>query len=126
MDIIPDFSEEVSFEPIPVGVYKARVIGGELKKSKEKETPYVNWKLEVFGAEGDLAKANTKILFAMTMLAGKAAGRLKEFAKAAGKPLEQGKAFQIADYLGSEMQIGVSTRTYEGKDQNEVKAFSSL
>src|SRR5574343_35580 len=104
MNITPDFSESADFTPVMPGVYKTRVIGVEAKTSKAGNA-YLNWKLQIFGAEGDLAKMNNRPLFAMTMTSGSAAGRLRDFAKACKKPIESGKAFSTDDYMGCELQV---------------------
>ena len=124
--ITPDFSEAQETGPIPPGVYNARIVDAEVKTSKNNNT-YINWKLQLFGAEGELSKYNNWPVFYRTMTSGKAAGMLKQFAKAV-----LGEAPQQVDtdqFLGKEVQIALA----EAKDQDgntshwpEVKSVKAL
>ena len=80
--LVPDFSEALETTQIPPGVYKVRVDSWEAKESKTSGKPYLNWKLVIFGAEGDLHKQNNRPVFLITMLQGPGAGVLKDFLKA--------------------------------------------
>lgn len=103
-DILPDFSEAADYSTVEPGVYKTRVIESEVKTSAKGNT-YINWKLEIFGAEGEMSKFNKRTLFAMTMTSGAAAGKLKDFAKACGRNLESGKPFSKETFHGCELMI---------------------
>jgi len=109
-EITPDFSEvsEVNNEPIPSGVYKTQVLAAE-QKTSEKGQQYISWKLNIVGAEGDLAKFNNQWIFHSTMCEGKAANMLKKFYKAAmGEDLTG--AFDTEQLLGKEVQVVVEQR----------------
>jgi hypothetical protein len=85
LDITPDFSEAVEFDDsqVPPGVYKGRIDSWVSKVSKEKGTPYIQWKFVIFGAEGDLARQNNRPVFLSTMLKGPGTGVLKQLLVAA-------------------------------------------
>lgn len=81
--ITPDFSEaQETGGTIPPGLYKARIVEAEQKTSKN-GNPYLNWKMQIFGAEGDLAKYNNWPFYYMTMTSGRAAGNLRDLCQAA-------------------------------------------
>lgn len=84
MSITPDFSEAVEFDDsqVPPGIYKVRVDSFTNKVSKEKEIPYIQWKLVIFGASGELERQNNRPVFLSTMLKGPGTGVLKQFLKA--------------------------------------------
>jgi hypothetical protein len=107
MNITPDFSEAVEFsdEQVKPGVYKVRVDSWQNKVSKAGAS-YIQWKLVIFGAEGDFAKSNNRPLFVNTMLKGPGAGILKQFLVAAlGElPTDWSPGWQNA-LIGREMQI---------------------
>lgn len=110
--ITPDFSEASESSPVPAGVYKARITGVEEKStgpnSKNPGSPYLNWKLTIFGAEGDFARQNNRILFMMTMLSGGGAGRLKDLAKAALGSVPE--PFDTDLLMGKEIEVVVAER----------------
>jgi len=103
--ITPDFSEMIEFDDaqVPPGVYNVRVDSWEKKTSKA-GNDYLNWKLVIFGAEDDLAKQNNRVLFLITMLSGKAAGKLKEFLTAALGTIPP-KGFNPDALVGKELQV---------------------
>lgn len=129
MEITPDFSEAVADTgaSVPDGTYKVRVVEVEMKDSKA-GNKYLNWKLEIFGAEGEVARFNNWKIYHRTMLAGKGAGMLKSFVKAATGTDVTG-SFSTDTIIGKELQVTVKT----GLDQNgepsrypEVKAVKAI
>lgn len=125
MQISPDFSEAVDFGKIPNGIYKARIIGCEMKTSQAGNS-YLNWKLQVFGAEGAFASYNNRTLTHMTMTTGKGSGNLKQLLKAT---LETEGAFDTDALLGKEIEITLGDkRNQDGtvSDYPEVKAVNKL
>ena len=104
MIITPDFSEAVELknEPIVPGVYKTRITDCEQKTARS-GSKYLNWKLTIFGAEGDFARQNNRPVFMMTMIEGKGAGRLKEFAKAALGRVPT--PIDTDEFLGKEVEV---------------------
>jgi hypothetical protein len=116
MLITPDLSEAVEqkeSEPMPTGVYKVRVEGVELLTTKAGEKR-LNWKLVVFGAEGELARYNNWPVYYSTMLSGKGAGMFTAFVKAtAGKTVQPGDAFDTDECLGKEVQANIAQRRNE-------------
>jgi len=120
--IKPDFSEVVEVTP---GVYNIRVVNEELKKSQA-GNEYIQWKLEIFGADDE--RLNGTKLTHRTMIGGKGAGILKQFINAltGEAPLAE---FDTADLLNREASVVVVA----GKDQHgqpsgwpEVKAVKAL
>ncbi len=109
MEITPDFSEAVELAEgqVPDGTYKVRVVGVELKDSKA-GNKYLNWKLEIFGAEGEVARYNNWKVFHRTMISGKGAGMLKSFVKAATGEELQGNLNTDA-ILGKELTATLKT-----------------
>lgn len=124
--ITPDFSEAVENTPIPSGVYKARISDCTQKTSKAGNA-MLDWKLTIFGAEGEYAKQNNRPVFMNTMLSGPGAFRLKDLAKAAlGEVPTQ---IDTDNFLGKEVEITVASRLQEdGTPSNfpDVKAVRSL
>lgn len=125
--VVPDFSEAVEAAPIPDGVYSARVIGSEIKTSRA-GNDYVKWKLQVFGAEGDLTPINNRVVYHNTMLAGPGSGILKSFQKAiVGRVIEAG--FDTDEFLGKEAQVTLVTTLDDNGEKRlwpEVKAVKAL
>lgn len=129
MRITPDFSEAVSRDPIADGIYHARIIEASLQPSKKNPTEsYIKWKLELFGAEGDLAKENGKMLFYNTMITGKGAGMLKDLVHAAtGKEIDAD--FDTDELLGQQVTVTLKARIKEDgtadawPDVKAVKAY---
>lgn len=121
--VTPDFTE-VQGALLP-GVYSARVADVEAKTSKAGK-PYLNWKLETFGAND--AAANGRVFFHSTPTTGKGAFRLQELYKAAvGEDLVGG--FDTEMLLGREVKAVL----VDGVDQQgnakawpEVKSVSAL
>lgn len=129
MIISPDFSEAVErvSEPIPDGVYKARITDVEVKKSKAGAT-YLKWKLSLFGNEGELAKYNNWPVFHSTMTSGKGAGMLKDFYKAAMREEISGQ-FDAQALLAKEVQIAIAAgRMPDGSPSQwpDVKSVKAL
>lgn len=111
--ITPDFSEAPESEAVPAGVYSARITECTQKLSKAGNA-YLNWKLTIFGAEGELARQNNRPVFMMTMLDGKGAGRLKELARAAlGRVPAAGEPLDTDEFLGKEIEVAVADRLKE-------------
>lgn len=121
--ITPDFSEAVEFAPLPNGTYKTRVVGAEIKTSQA-GNQYVNWKLSVFGAEGDLEQHNNSSIFHSTMISGRGAGMLKSFVKAATGEEPTGQ-FDTEALIGREVEVtvetGINPLTGETKRWPDVK-----
>lgn len=126
MHITPDFTEAVENGPVPPGVYKARITDCEKKVSK-KGDDYLNWKLSIFGAEGDLSSQNNRVVFMMTMLKGPGAGRLKDLAKAAFGTMPSD--WNTDNFLGKEVEITlIEKRDMNGNVSNfpDVRAVRAL
>ena len=107
-EITPDFSEAVesaSGEPIPNGVYRTRITDSVVKESKRGQK-YISWKLNIVGADGELARWNNWPVYHSTMLEGKGAGMLKQFYKAALGEEPTG-AFDTEMLLGKEVVVAV-------------------
>ena len=110
MIITPDFTEATESAPIPPGVYKTRITDCETKTSK-KGAKYLNWKLSIFGAEGEASKQNNRPVFMITMLDGKGAGRLKDLAKAALGTVPS--TWNTDEFLGKEVEVVLVERRDE-------------
>lgn len=108
--ISPDFSEASESQPIPAGTYKTRITDCEIKTSR-KGSKYLNWKLSIFGAEGEYANHNNRPVFMATMLDGKGAGRLKELARAALGTVPQ--TWDTDQFLGKEIEVVLAERRNE-------------
>ena len=106
--ITPDFTEAVEASndgPMPEGEYTVRVSGVENKVSQA-GNPYLNWKLTVFGMEGDLSRYNNWPIFHRTMLTGKGSGILKSFLKATAPDYDGGE-LDTDDILGAEVAVTI-------------------
>ncbi len=119
--ITPDFSEAQD-KLIPVGVYNARVVKTDAKKSQKGDT-YVMWTLQLFGAEGDYEEFNDYKLWHNTMCSGVASGMLKKFVKAVTGE-EPTPSFDTDDLLGAELAVTIAHKIYEGEPKPEVKAVA--
>lgn len=130
MLITPDLSEavEVSTEPIPAGVYKARIEEAVLKPTKSGDAHYIQWKLRIFGAEGELARFNNWVFTHRTMTTGKGAGMLKAFYLAAtGEAMPA--QFDATSLYGREVQASlVPGKNQDGTTSSwpEVKAVKAI
>jgi hypothetical protein len=108
MLITPDLSQAVESSDdvqIPDGVYKVRVESAELKDTQRGEKR-LNWKLRIWGAEGDLTRFNNWTVYHSTMIEGKGAGMLKSFYKACTGTDLTG-AFDFTELYGKELQVTV-------------------
>lgn len=129
--ITPDFSEaanDVTSTPIPDGTYATRITGAELRKSKAGD-PMVNWKLTIFGAQGELSKYNNWPVYYSTMQVGKGAGMLKKFYLAATGEVLTG-AFDTDMLLSKEVEVDlvneVNPNTGEPSKYPKVKAVRAI
>lgn len=115
MQIMPDFSEalEGDREPIPVGKYPARIMGVEAKESQN-GNPYLNWKYEIFGCEGELTGLNGRTVFGMTMISGPGSFRLKQLLEATDT--DQDQPFDTDDLIGAEVELTLSQRSVARQD----------
>lgn len=93
----PDFSEEVT--PPPPGVYRARIVGAEMKTAKMSGNPMINWKLELAGPNGTNFTS-----YHTTMLAGKGTGFLRRFMEAVN-PNYNGEAIDTDKLNGKTLQV---------------------
>jgi hypothetical protein len=109
MQITPDFSEASESSPIPAGVYKARITACEQKTSQRSGNAYLNWKLTIFGADGELKRQNNRLLFLATVLNGPGAGRLMDLYKAATGAKPSGP-FDTDELIGKEVEVVVVER----------------
>ncbi len=107
MIVTPNFDEALESGPVLTGIYKARITDAELKKSRKGEG-MINWKLTIFGAEGDYATQNNRPVFVTTMTEGKGAGMLKEFARKVLGQVPQ--AWDTDQFLSREVEIKVESR----------------
>lgn len=125
MLVTPDFSEALSDEQVPAGVYKVRVDSCETKTSKAGAS-YLSWKLIIFGAEGEAARQNNRHVYLTTMTAGPGAGILKRFVQSTLG--EVPKTFNTEDLYGRELQVTLVDRTKPDGTPGwpEVKAMSTI
>jgi hypothetical protein len=101
---------------IPEGAYPAKVVGAEIKSSKQSGEDYVEWKFEVLSGdcEGRVAYFNNS-------LQPQALWRLRETLEALGVEVPDG-AMDIDpdEYVGCEAEISVIESEYEGKRQSKI------
>lgn len=120
MIITPNFDEAAENEPIQPGVYKARITD-VTKKTSKAGNAMLDWKLTIFGAEGDYAKANNRPVFMNTMLEGKGSFRLRDLAKAALGAVPA--AWDTDEFLGKHVEIVL----VEKRDlQGEISSFPDV
>ncbi len=123
MALVPmDFSGEI--KPLSPGVYNARIVAGEVKYSKEKNTPYINWQLETFGSP----EVNGKRVFYMTPLSGGWVTKLADLHKAAtGEAIDKkATSYDPEMLVGRELTATLVNREYQGKTSLDVKAVAPL
>lgn len=125
MEITPDYSEALSNEPVPAGVYKTRVDSWE-QKTSQAGAKYISWKLVIFGAEGEAAKQNNRVVFLTTMTAGPGAGILKRFIQTTLG--EVPKTFNTEALVGRELQVTLADRQKPDGSPGwpEVKAMAPI
>lgn len=122
--ITPDYTEAADFELVPEGTYNTRITKAELKTSQA-GNQYVNWTLDIFGAEGEAEKLNNRKLWHITMCSGAAAGRLKQFIKAVTS--EEPSEFDTDALIGHECQVTVAHRVDpQGEKRTDIKAVRAL
>lgn len=123
--ITPDFSEAVEFELIPEGVWNTRIVKSEIKTSQN-GNDYVNWTMDIFGAEGDYEKYNNQKIWHITMCSGKASGMLKKFVTVVTG--EEPKAeFDTDDLLGESLSVTIGhSPDNNGEARAKVKAVAAI
>lgn len=97
----PNFNEEAR-ELIPDGVYPVRILGGEIKQSKQ-GNPYINWKMAI-----DEGRFKGRWIFLMTGLSGKGAAVLKELVRVTADPSYESGEIDTDDLVGFPFQVRVS------------------
>lgn len=137
-------ADDVDFEPIPSGKYRATVLDGELKQSGENAkhpgAHYINWELQIVGGDYEGRKLWTNTIVdhdGTDELPGCDCGDedlIKKFnqglrgaaqlIKHTGNDPEGD--WEIDDIIGNEVGIVVGISTYEGEKRNEVKRFVTL
>lgn len=123
-----NFDEAVEFTPVPDGTYSARIVDSTLKTSKAGNS-YIEWKMTLFGAEGELEQYNNKMVFHRTMTSGKGSGILKALGKAVGVDLANG-SLDTEAFLTKELTVvlkrEVDPNTQQLSDFPSVKATKAL
>ena len=123
--ISPDFSEATEFELVPEGIFNTRITKTEVKTSQA-GNQYVNWTLDIFGAEGEYEKVNNQKIWHITMCSGKASGMLKKFVKAVTGE-DPVPSFDTDDLLGREVEVTIAHRVdQQGEKRASVKAVRAL
>ena len=123
--ITPDFSEATDYELIPEGVYNTRISGSQVKTSQA-GNQYVNWTMDIFGAEGEYEKFNNRKIWHITMCSGAAAGRLKQFVKAVTGEVPDG-SFDTDELIGRECAVTVAHRVDpQGEKRVDIKSVTGL
>ena len=124
--VTTDFSQAGSFEIIPVGDHKVRVLNSELKTSKTSGNQYINWTLEVFGS--DNLKLNKRRLWVNTTFFGKGSGVLRSLIEAATGDESVGGNFVTESLHGAEVVAVVkhqlNPQTKEPRES--VQSFKKL
>lgn len=126
MALVPmDFSGEI--KPLTPGVYSMRIVGAEVKYSKEKNQPYVNWNLEAFGSPD----VNGQRVFYTTPLQGGWVTKLADLHRAAtGEEIDKtAKQYDPEMLVGREVTATLVTRNYttntgEQRSGVEIKAVA--
>lgn len=117
MLVNPDFSE--TQDPIEPGEYKVRITGCEQKTSRN-DQPYLRWELTTFASANP--KNDGRKMWHTTMLAGRGAGMLKAFYKAATtEDLESN--FDTEQLVGRELSVIVDL---DDRGYTNVKAVKPI
>lgn len=117
MRIPLDFSETLG--AVPAGTYAARIVGCDQKVGKASGKPYLNWKVEIFGAKDQ--RVNGRVLFTMTMIVGNLNPLKKLYKAAMGQELAG--ELETADLMGKQISITVAEAF---DDQGNQREFSEV
>lgn len=136
---MPDFNELMrapadTFKrpiPLPVGTYQGRMGKYEIKKSKEKQTPYIQWQIQLLAAGDDIKpedlsgiEVEKKVLSRNFFVTPDASYRLTEFLKTCGIDVA-GRTFNelLPEAMGASVLVSVIQRpSKDGKELfNEIQ-----
>jgi len=111
-------------EYIEPGWYPVRITDGDLRTTKDGESQYVAWELEVFDSEDP--EANDEKLWLNTSLKASALGMLKRFLETAavdGEPIgwNEDGSFNTEDAMGAILEVQVEVTEWQGRPQNNVR-----
>jgi hypothetical protein len=116
-----DFSGVKDFEAMPPGAYHVAITNVSLedpKNPKPDQPVYQYYKWELTVQEGEF---EGRKLWMNTSLNPKGLFKLKELMVACGDEVEAEEIeFDPTKYLGKELTVGVSSREWEGRLQNDV------
>lgn len=127
--IQPDTSQAEDMSQIEAGTYKAKVVGCEVKNSKEKGTPMIVPKLAI--TVPGQPKPRTRYAYLVTEGAG--AGGFDQFLRAChfDKIADQLKdpavspkpAFDTDQLINQELQVVVTEEIYQNQKRDRVQSF---
>jgi len=119
MSIVVDFTGvSDGMDPIPEGIYNARVFDVELRTSVNSGNQYLNWTFRIDGGEYDGRR-----LFFVTSLKKDALWNLKRTLKAlqfGGDLNGQVDLGDLDNFLGKQCRISVGIENYLGEPRNRV------
>jgi hypothetical protein len=128
-EFMVDFTEldDVSFEPVPVGVYVVHLqLQGDEKTNhgQDKGTPYIRLKFVVDAPE----EYAGRVIYQNLMLAGKGVRLTAELLRACGYEVQKGAAGRLPlyDINGRPVAAKVAQRVYNDTIYNEIKNFMQL
>ena len=118
--ITPDISEVVEVKP---GHYPARIVGSDVKQTKDGSGVYVAWNLEIFGSEEEPALNGKRLPILNTMTAGPGAFGIKDLFKAVtGEEMTPGTQLHTENFHGREVYVTVRAQ----KDDPERMQVSKV
>lgn len=109
-----DVPDRVLVEP---GWHRVRVEKAEVRDNKDGSGQHIAWELRI--VEGEYQNQR---LFFNTGIGQKGLPILKRFLRAAGVEWDE-EGFDLEDVLGSELEVRVEHREYEGELRNDVRGF---
>jgi len=119
MGVVVDFTGvSDGMDPVPEGVYNARVFDVVLRTSVNSGNQYLNWTFKIDGGEYDGRR-----LFYVTSLKKEALWNLKRTLKALqfeGSLDGQVDLGDLDDFLGKQCRISVGIEEYMGEPRNRV------
>lgn len=107
-------------ELIPAGQIAARLDKVEERTGKEEpHNPYWNFEFTVIAPEEVVGRK----IWDIFMLDTKALWKLRNFCKCVGIELEGQRDIDTDELIGQEVGLVITHRTYEGREQNNIKGY---
>lgn len=113
---------------VPPGWYPVRVESGEVKKTQDGDGEYIQWGLSIQDPDSEFHGWPLILRTPIALAPGKSKRALrmvKDFLVACGYTGDE-KKFNITEVVGSELEVQVAHRNWQGRIQEDVNAYRPL